>query len=256
MRYARSPEQNVQIAQAPGALLDVRLLHADRAPEFGVARLALFHQLIQQSRLLFFKDLFFEPVCKLLEQLRVAPQQPRVDHRVARNDILPGHRDAVAQAAHAVSDVETCVPEQVENRFAQLRGKRGVPAIPVQKHNVDIRIRSEFTPPVSAEGDDRELPAVGDVAEIGAEFFFDRRAGDAFDQQIDNQTPCLNYLISTYSESVAQAQSLCLYLQEFFEREETLRRIRLILNLTQLLARVTLNCDQINLHFICAACAE
>jgi hypothetical protein len=100
------------------------------------------------------------------------------------------------------------------------------------------------------------LPAVGDVAEIGAEFFFDRRAGDAFDQQIDNQTPRLNYLLSTYSESVAQAQSLCLYLQEFFERDETLRRIRLILNLTQLLARVTLNCGQINLHLICAACAE
>src|SRR5262245_56108560 len=228
MRYARSPEQNVQIAQAPGALLDVRLLHADRATEFGVARLALFHQLIQQSRLLFFKDLFFEPVCKLLEQLRVAPQQPRVDHRVARNNVLPGHRDAVAQAAHAMPDVEPYVPQQVENRLAQLRGEHGVLAILVQEHNVNVRMRGEFAPPVPAEGHDRELPAAA-----SAEFLLDRRAGDAFDQQVDNQTPRLNYLFSAYSEPMAQAQSLCLYFQELFERDEPLRRIRLVLDLTQ-----------------------
>src|SRR5262245_778268 len=256
MRYARSPEQNVQIAQAPGALFDVRLLHADRAPEFGVARLALLHQLTKQSRLLFFKDLFFEPVCKLLEQLRFAPQQPRVDHRVARNDVLPGHRYAVAEAAHAVPDVETYIPEQIENRFAQIRGERGVLAILVQEHNVDVRMRREFAPPVPADGDDRELPAVRDVAEFVAEFLFDSRAGDALDQQVDNQTPRLNYLLSAYPEPVPQAQSLCLYFQEFFERDETLRRIRLILDLTQLFARVTLNCIQINLHLICAAHAE
>jgi hypothetical protein len=47
-----------------------------------------------------------------------------------------------------------------------------------------------------------------------------------------------------------QAQSLCLYFQEFFERGETLRRIRLTLDLPQFLARVTLNCDQINLHLV------
>jgi hypothetical protein len=47
-----------------------------------------------------------------------------------------------------------------------------------------------------------------------------------------------------------QAQSLCLYFQEFFERGETLRRIRLTVDLPQFLARVTLNCDQINLHLI------
>src|SRR5262245_41440494 len=109
-------------------------------------------------------------------------------------------------------------------------------------------MRGQFAPPVSAEGDDGELPIAGDVDEIGAEFFFDRRARDAFDQQVDNQTSRLNYLLSDYPEPVAQAKSLCLYFQEFFERDETLRRIRLILDLTQLLARVTLNCDQVDLH--------
>ena len=101
-------------------------------------------------------------------------------------------------------------------------------------------------PPVPAEGDDRELPAAG----ARAEFLLDRRAGDAFDQQVDNQTPRLNYLISAYSEPMAQAQSLRLYFQELFERDESLSRIRLVLDLTQLLARVTLNCDQVNLHLI------
>jgi hypothetical protein len=120
----------------------------------------------------------------------------------------------------------------------------------VQEHNVDVRVRREFAPPISAEGDDRELPAVGDVAGLDAEFLFDRRAGYAFDQQVYNQTPRLNYLLSAHSEPVAQAQSLCLYFQEFFERGEPLRRIRLTLDLTQFLARVTLNCDQINLHLI------
>jgi hypothetical protein len=113
-------------------------------------------------------------------------------------------------------------------------------------------MRGEFAPPVPAEGHDRELPA----AAAGAEFLLDRRAGDAFDQHVDNQTPRLNYLISAYSEPMAQAQSLRLYFQELFERDESLSRIRLVLDLTQLLARVTLNCEQVNLHLICAACAE
>jgi hypothetical protein len=126
----------------------------------------------------------------------------------------------------------------------------------VQEHNVDVRMRREFAPPISAEGDDRELPAVGDVACLGAEFLFDRRAAYAFDQQVYNQTPRLNYLLPPYSEPVAQAQSLCLYFQELFERGESLRRIRLVLDLTQFLACVTLNCDQVNLHLVCAACAE
>jgi hypothetical protein len=121
----------------------------------------------------------------------------------------------------------------------------------VQEHNVDVRMRREFAPPVPAEGDDRELPAVGDVAGLGPEFLFDRRAGYAFDQQVYNQTPRLNYLLSAHSEPVAQAQSLCLYFQELFERDESLRRIRLVLDLTQFLACVTLNCDQVNLHLIC-----
>src|SRR5262249_15701149 len=209
--------------------------------------------LIQYGLLLIFEALFFEPIGELLEQPRVAPQQPRVDHRVARNDVLSGHRDAVAERAHAVPDVETDIPEQVQNRFAELRGECGVPAILVQEHNVYVRMRSQFPPPVSAQSDDRELPRLSRFAQTGAEFFLHRRSGDALDQQINNQTTRLNYLPSAYSEPVAQAQPLCLYFQEFFERGETLRRIRLILDLPQLLARMTLNCDQINLHFICAA---
>src|SRR5262245_56578514 len=117
-------------------------------------------------------------------------------------------------------------------------------------------MRGEFAPPVPAQGDDRKLPAARDVAGIGAELFFDRRAGDAFDQQIYNQTPRLNYLLSAYSEPVAQAQSLILYFQELFERDESLRRIRLVLDLTQFLACVTLNSDPVNLHLVCAACGE
>src|SRR5215468_5452281 len=117
-------------------------------------------------------------------------------------------------------------------------------------------MRREFAPPIPADGDDRELPAPGGVYGPGAEFLLDRRLGYAFDQQVYDQTPRLNYLLSAYSESVAQAQSLCLYFQELFERDESLRRVRMALDLTQLLACVTLDCDQINLHFICAACAE
>jgi hypothetical protein len=105
-------------------------------------------------------------------------------------------------------------------------------------------------PPVSAERDDRKPPAGRNFFGGASECFFDRRAGDAFDHQVNYQTPRLNYLLSAHSESVPQAQSLCFYFQEFFERGEPLRRIRLTLDLTQFLARVTLNCDQINLHLI------
>jgi hypothetical protein len=151
-----------------------------------------------------------------------------------------------------VPNVEPDVPEHIQDHFTQFRGERGVPPILAQEHNVNVRMRRQFTPPVSTESDDCEPSAVGEIYAGGSEFFFDRRAGDAFDQQVNYQTPRPNYLLSAYSESVPQAQSLRLYFQEFFERGETLRRIRLTLDLTQFLARVTLNCDQINLHLIYA----
>src|SRR5262249_20303034 len=111
-------------------------------------------------------------------------------------------------------NIETYVPEHIENRFAQLRGELGVLATLAQEHNVNVRVRGEFTPPVSTKRDDGETRAAGDPAV--SEFFFDRRAGDPFNQQVDNQTSRPNYLLSAYSEPVAQAQSLCLYFQEFF----------------------------------------
>jgi len=123
----------------------------------------------------------------------------------------------------------------------------------MQEHNVDVRMRGQFPPPVSAESYDRELTCREMFAEIGAEFFLYRRSGDPLDQKIGDQTPRLNDLLSADSETVPQAQSLCLYLQEFFERDESLRRIRLILDLPKFLARMTLYCDQINLHLVCAA---
>src|SRR5438093_12278679 len=117
-------------------------------------------------------------------------------------------------------------------------------------------MRREFAPPIPADGDDRELPALGGVYGLGPEFLFDRRAGYAFDQQVYNQTPRLNYLLSAYSEPVGQAQPLGLYFKELFEPDEQLRRIRLALDVKQFRACVTLNCGRVDMNTASPACDE
>jgi hypothetical protein len=72
-------------------------------------------------------------------------------------------------------------------------------------------MRGQFTPPIASEGDNCEPPVLYAAPGRGPEFFFDRRLGDAPDKQVNYQAPGLNYLFSAYSESMPQAQPLCLY---------------------------------------------
>ena len=87
------PERRVQIAQAAGALFDVRLLHTNRPAELLVTRSPLRHHGLQEA-------FGFTPrpehgVVELAreaaEQIGVAGEVPRFTHRIARYQIGARH---------------------------------------------------------------------------------------------------------------------------------------------------------------------
>src|SRR5262245_33263508 len=108
---SRRPQQGMQITQSTRSLLDIRLLHAYRAPEFVVPRFTLPTQFVEKLSLVLFKDLFIQSLDERIEKHSIAPDQTRLNHRITRDDVLFRNRDAFTQTTHTMTNPETHVPE-------------------------------------------------------------------------------------------------------------------------------------------------
>ena len=96
-----------------------------------------------------------------LEQLLVARDQPRLDQRGLGLHVAVGDLHAVLDAADRVADLEADVPQRVEravNDAGQMRQRAGaggdLPA--VEEHEVNVAVRIEFRPAVTADGHQRQ----------------------------------------------------------------------------------------------------
>ena len=90
---------------------------------------------------------------KELDELRVACEETRFEHRGLRQHVAIGLRDRFFNRARRVADLESDVPQQIENlfdHFADLRWKRAR-LLPVKKHHVDVAERIELGPAVAAQ---------------------------------------------------------------------------------------------------------
>ena len=149
------PERRVDVPQAPGGLLDVRLLEVHRAAVPAVALVALGQHLGEELRVVPAIDLAAERLLERAEQAVVAGEHAGGLHRRAARQVRPGEGEAVVEGPAGVADAQAEIPEGVEDLLRHPLDVGGDLA-PVDEHEVEVGGRVELAAPVPAERDQDE----------------------------------------------------------------------------------------------------
>ena len=148
------PEQRVEVAQAPLALLDIGLdeiARRSRLPHPGFALSKLGGDKLGRR---LGDDLLVEPGCQLLEQRLVARNEPGLEERGADGHVGARLLQAFVDSSRRVPDLELEVPEHIEQRLDHLldAGRR---LVGHEEQDIDVRKRREHAAPIAADRDDR-----------------------------------------------------------------------------------------------------
>ena len=150
----------MEIAQAAAAVFDVRLLHAGRVAELAVTPRLVFEPRGNVFPLITVHTPGHERLFKFFEQRLAARNQPRLDERGFRLHVGVGDIDAIVNAPHRVADLQADVPQRIQhavNQLGQMRQRFACRDLAVvQKHEVNVAVRVQFRPAVTADGDERE----------------------------------------------------------------------------------------------------
>ncbi len=167
----RHPKQVLIIAQAAATALHMRLLQINAVAEFVMPGRLILHA---QFRVFAFVtgDTFRpELFAKLIRQLGITGEIPRLEHRGFRKHIAVCLRDRFFDRASGMSHFETNIPKQIEDLLYHLFDiwRNPARALPVQKHDIDVAEWIELAAAVSAEGDEcqRRLTRTGSFASRG-----------------------------------------------------------------------------------------
>jgi hypothetical protein len=148
-----NPQNQLQIAQAARAFLDVRLERIRRVLKLGVP-LTHFQHFGLEERV--WVERFAVAPRKVVEERGAARNAPRFEQRGAHGDVVGGFFDALHHAAHAATEFEPQIPREADKaldaRFEMLNRRVGQ-----QDQNVDVRVRCEFAPPVAADSQQRQF---------------------------------------------------------------------------------------------------
>ena len=206
------PEDDVQVAQAARALLDVRLQEADRAPVTRVTLAEVVPQRLQEpgGGPRAGEDESLQALDQPREQARAARDQPCLGHGRARMEVVASHRHALRHRPEAVADGEAGVPEKGQRALHQrphvLPGPVGM-----EEQQVHVRERSQLAPAVAAEGHHRDLVLLR--SESGRAFRRGQAAGAA-DDQVDEVAASGRDLAASAPEPMPDAEPLRLDLDE------------------------------------------
>ena len=153
----RDPEQRVEIAQPPFALLDVGLDEIARRARPSHARLAFGELGGDEFGRRLGDDLLVEARPQRLEQLLVAGDQARLDQRGADGHVRARLPQAFIDRARGMADFQLEVPQHIKQRLDHPldSGRRPVGQ---QEQEIDVRIGREHPAPVAANRDDGRQP--------------------------------------------------------------------------------------------------
>ena len=94
---------------------------------------------------------------KLSRQLRVAGEKPRLQHGGFRAHVTVGLHDGFLDRTRRVSNLESAVPQQVQDLVHHLlQVRRNFRALAMQEHHVNIAKRVEFAPAISSKSYQRQ----------------------------------------------------------------------------------------------------
>ena len=151
-------------------------------------------------------------LAKFLLQLLVAGNQTRLQHSGFRHHVAIGGSDCFFNRAGGMTHLEANVPEQIQHLLDDLAGRSRYVAtlFAVQKHHVDIAVRIQLAPAVTAESYQRNrrgaVAIVDDVIGGGE---------DVAQQYIDQVNPAGANFASAIARPLAQAQTVLLDFQKF-----------------------------------------
>ena len=156
------PEQHVEVAQAPLAVLHVGLEQIARIAGAHVALVSLAqlggdelglgagHKLVEKA-----------PAERVVER-PVAPHVARFEHGGADRHVLPRSAQAVGDRTRGVTHLEAEVPQHVEQMLDDLLAAPGQ-LVGVQNEDIDIGMGREVAPAVAAHRDQREAACGGRI---------------------------------------------------------------------------------------------
>ncbi len=146
---ARDPQDRLEITQAAGALLDVRLEVVRRVVILEVALLLLQRlRLVERARI----ERLREKAAELLRQPPRARQVAVLEEARAHGHVGRHLARAFLDRAHGVRELEADVPERGEEALER-RGPGRVRRARQQHQDVDVRVRVELPASVAADGE-------------------------------------------------------------------------------------------------------
>ncbi len=158
----RDPEQRMEIAQPALAFLDVGLDEVARIAQPLVALIALGELGLDELRRALARDLGIEAPLQLGEELLIAPDVARLEHRGADGEIALGLADGLLDRARRLPDFEAEIPERVEQIFDHLLGMRRA-LVGREEEQIDVGEGRELAAAIAADGDQREPLAGGRI---------------------------------------------------------------------------------------------
>ena len=156
------PEQRVQVAQAALAVLDVGLDQIARLAGAAVALLALGELGGDELRAGALDHRLVEARHQLVEQLLVAEQEARFQEGGADRHVRLGLADAFVDRARGVADLQSEIPQAIEDRLGDRLAPRGL-LVGQQEQQIDVGAGRQQAAAVAAGRHDRHALGLGRI---------------------------------------------------------------------------------------------
>ena len=209
----RDPKEALVVAQAAGAAFDIRLLHENALAVFG-AKLVLVRKAPGDVFLLApVNALALEALLEAGENVSIADEVSRLQHRGFRHHVLVGFFDRLRDRARGLPDLEADIPEGNNRAADDLFGFLVAGFLVLQEKDIDVAHGREFAPPVASEGHDAKPPGERlrcDFAHDALEEFADKNIHNVRTLAGDFAPPAAGF--------VPLVQALLLDLQKIFEQ--------------------------------------
>ncbi len=152
------PQQGVEVAEPAFALFDIRLEQEPRVADPLVPLVALRELRLDEVGTTILDDIASVGSRQLVEEPLVAPEEARLQKRRANGEILLRQLDALLHRAGRVADLETEVPEAIDEKLGHLL-EIGGSLVVVQEEQIDVRARCQLASTVAADRRHRDLLA-------------------------------------------------------------------------------------------------
>ena len=150
----------MKIPQASLAFLDIGLKQVDGFPEFLIFATAFIQFALKICVGRAKHDFSKITGMKFLEQLRTSGEEAGLHHGCPYGKILYAEVETILDRPDAMPDLEPHVPERMQYPLGEVRHDLRDVA-PIEHHQIDVGIRSQFASAITAEGDQTAMLEAG-----------------------------------------------------------------------------------------------